>query len=283
MLCEVLIKCMKKDSIFIDYFGFKNGSGICNGIYFNGIISISGIGFNELIAWNTWKNNCDLFTSVEFTPKVDDYQFFYKDNRIIPICLVKIKEIEQWLNQIHQYFDTMDSFFKLSKEKAIQIGSSIIMFKITNDINSKNQYSHQMTPITIGQEIYSVNSNLSFISNSHFHHSYSKGIISNHINEHIYLIDIRGIPNSLFSLIYEDISNHPILVIITVLNTTTSYSPLIFGFSLFQLEEIISIASNNTLLHPISISFPKSIMKHNLSNEVILKSIFMLYDDYSKY
>jgi hypothetical protein len=110
-------------------------------------------------------------------------------------------------------------------------GSFILLSRTTKkDANFHNEIIDHS--LSLGIEIYSLNSSLSMISYHHFSKSFSKGLVSNIITDSILLLDIRVLPNSHGSVVYDYKLNKPFAVILPILNVKYSYTPLIFAYKI---------------------------------------------------
>jgi hypothetical protein len=96
----------------------------------------------------------------------------------------------------------------------------------------------------IGEDIYTINSNLAVISSTRFSRTYAKGVISNIMNDDIVLIDVGLLPNSHGSIVYKSNGNI-FAILLPILNIKHLYVPLGFGLKIETLVNIFSTINSD--------------------------------------
>lgn len=248
-----------QDKILEEYYGMNKNNYInLNALCAGNIIILSALGFdyiNDLKFGYNYNNNSN-----------GKVEFKYKEKPLKVLGTVTIEEIYYFILKVKKKFDFIDNFFDIDNKKTIiQLSSFIILCNENIDIINKidiEKISHNT--IKIGDKIYSLNSNLSYINKNIFSRSLSYGYISSQLTDNIYFLDIRGIPNAISSVIFHYHSHSPILVCFLSMNTKKVFTPLLFGYSI---QRILSILVNS-----------KYFQTNLIKNNCVYDSIFMISD-----
>lgn len=284
---EIAIKTKIDYEIFQNYlYQHKNEYSIHNTIKINeDKYAISGLGIvNLLYDYKIqFKENCnnDLVTILELDDKnilrLENLIEFYllnnnKFDKVNLEYILIIKDLSNFYRKYSSYFNEVDNYFKIDNKLSLIAVSSVIILSRGN--NREVDMNIIGKNILIGEDIFTFNSHLGTISYDYFSKSISKGIISNKINDSIYLLDIRVLPNSHGSLVYNS-QKQPIAFVIPILNVKYSYTPIIFCYKIDNLFKIFERVynPNPTLNQKYIKDIPYDTFYPN-----ILNSVFIIYN-----
>lgn len=216
----------------------------------------------EFFIYNETKKTISK-TKIEFIFK---YSYNNIDNDSISSYFNMFKKYFTNFNQIDSFFTVEDAALSYNiyavlttpKEKFTNIFkfNNYKIFEVNKNKEERIDYDFINKHTKRSQEIISINSCLSSVSFNHFTSNFSKGNISMEVHSDVLMLDIRTIPSSTFSINYTKVilnkeTNNkdafiylPIAVTLPVMNTNSTFNPIIFAL---KINDLISNLYNEFL------------------------------------
>lgn len=177
---------------------------------------------------------------------------------------------------MYDTFSGVDNYYSLSQVKLGFCSYAILKPVIEEDqsffCEQIKSISSISSSLSKGDKIICLNSNLSSVSFKHFSSSYSYGVVSSYLLPDTILLDIRALPSSNFAAIIDEQTKQQIAILLPVLNTKFTFTPLIFALRLDYLfnyleKECLKISYDRFNL-TLSLTKPSLIMKPEIESSV---------------